>query len=64
TLTTMAVPEEPKLRALLAIPGTHAVAAVVPLGKPARQLSKLRRQRVDEFSTRERFDGGPFHPET
>jgi hypothetical protein len=28
TLTTMAVPEEPKLRALLAIPGTHAVAAV------------------------------------
>ncbi|MDT7718558.1 MAG: hypothetical protein QOH09_4550, partial [Pseudonocardiales bacterium] len=50
--------------ALLAIPGTHAVAAVVPLGKPARQLSKLRRQRVEEFSTCERFDAGPFHPET
>jgi nitroreductase len=64
TLTTMAVPEEPKLRTLLAIPDTHAVAAIVPLGKPARQLSKLRRQRVEEFSTRERFDGGPFHPDT
>jgi nitroreductase len=63
TPTTMAVPEEPKLRALLAIPGTHAVAAVVPLGKPVRQLSKLRRQRAEEFSTRERFDGRPFHPE-
>jgi nitroreductase len=63
TPTTMAVPEEPKLRALLAIPGTHAVAAVVPLGKPVRQLSKLRRQRAEEFSTRERFDGRPFQPE-
>src|SRR6202453_216206 len=48
TLTAMAVPEEPKLRTLLAIPDTHAVAAIVPLGKPARQLSKLRRQRVEE----------------
>src|SRR6195952_2706360 len=64
TLTTMAIPEEKRIRALLAIPGTHAVAAVVPLGKPARQLSKLRRQRVEQFSTCERFDGGPFHPET
>jgi nitroreductase len=63
TLTTMAVPEEPRLRTLLAIPDTHAVAAVVPLGKPARQLSKLRRQRVEEFTTRERFDGPPFQPE-
>ena len=59
-LTTMAVPEEPRLRTLLAIPDTHAVAAVVPLGKPVRQLSKLRRQGVETFTTRERFDGRPF----
>ena len=34
TLTTMAVPEEMQIRDLLGIPDTHAVAALVPLGKP------------------------------
>lgn len=60
TLTTMAVPEEPQIRDLLGIPDTHAVAALLPLGKPARQLTKLRRRPVEEFSTRDRFDGPPF----
>jgi nitroreductase len=60
TLTTMAVPEETQIRELLGIPGTHAVAALIPLGKPVRQLSKLRRSAVDEFTTRDRFDGAPF----
>jgi nitroreductase len=60
TLTTMAVPEEPRVRELLGIPDTHAVAAVVPIGKPVRQLSKLRRRSVEEFTTRDRFDGTPF----
>ncbi len=60
TLTTMAVPEETQIRDLLGIPDTHAVAAIVPLGKPVRQLSKLRRSPVDEFTSRDRFDGAPF----
>jgi nitroreductase len=60
TLTTMAVPEETQIRDLLGIPDTHAVAALVPLGKPVRQLSKLRRSPVDEFTSRDRFDGAPF----
>ena len=60
TLTTMAVPEETQIRDLLGVPDTHAVAALVPLGKPVRQLSKLRRSPVDEFTTRDRFDGAPF----
>jgi nitroreductase len=60
TLTTMAVPEEVQIRDLLAIPDTHAVAALVPLGKPTRQLSKLRRGPVEEFVTRDRFDGPLF----
>jgi nitroreductase len=60
TLTTMAVPEEAQLRELLGIPERHAVAAVVPLGKPVRQLTKLRRQPVEEFTTRDRFDGAAF----
>ena len=63
TLTTMAVPEEVQIRDLLGIPDTHAVAALVPLGKPTRQLSKLRRRPVEEFTTRDRFDGEPFQPQ-
>jgi nitroreductase len=60
TLTTMAVPEEVQIRDLLGIPDTHAVAALVPLGKPTRQLSKLRRGTVEQFATRDRFDGAPL----
>ena len=60
TLTTMAIPREEQIRGLLGIPDTHAVTAVVPLGKPARQLTKLRRRPVAEFVTRERFDGPAF----
>jgi nitroreductase len=60
TLTTMAVPEEVQIRDLLGIPDTHPVAALVPLGKPTRQVSKLRRRPVEEFTTRDRFDAPPF----
>jgi nitroreductase len=62
TLTTMAVPEEGQIRELLGIPDTHAVAALVPLGKPTRQLTKLRRQSVEEFATLDHFDGAPLRP--
>jgi nitroreductase len=60
TLTTMAVPQEEQIRDLLGIPDTHAVAALLPLGKPRKQLSKLRRRPVEEFTTRDRFDGAPL----
>lgn len=60
TFTTMAVAEEPAVKELLGIPDNYAVAAVVPLGKPVRQPHRLRRQPVEEFVTRERFDGEPF----
>jgi nitroreductase len=60
TITTMAIAAEGDVRGLLGIPDRHAVAAVVPLGKPVRQLSKLRRRPVAEFVTRDRFDGPPF----
>jgi nitroreductase len=60
TLTTIAVPEEAQIRDLLRIPDTHAVAALLPLGKPTRQLTKLRRRPVEEFTIRGRFDEPPF----
>ncbi len=60
TITTLAVAEEPKVKALLDIPPDFAVCAVVPLGRPIKQLTKLRRRPVEEIATRERFDGAAF----
>ncbi|OBG77009.1 nitroreductase family protein [Mycobacterium sp. E3305] len=60
TITTMAVAAEEGVRELLGIPDRHAVVAVVPLGKPIRQLRKLRRRAVAELVTRDRFDGPAF----
>ena len=60
TITTLAVAEEPKVQALLNIPPDHAVAAVVPLGRPVKQLTKLRRRSVEDIATCETFDGEPF----
>src|SRR3954447_22349870 len=60
TITTMAIAEEPALKQLLGIPEPVAVAAVVPLGKPVKQLTKLRRRKVSEFVVRERWEGEAF----
>jgi nitroreductase len=60
TITTMAVAEEPAVKELLSIPDRFALAAVVPLGKPARQVTRLRRKPVEEFVTRDTFDGVPL----
>jgi nitroreductase len=60
TITTMAAAEEPAVRGLLGIPDAYAVAAVLPIGRPVKQLTKLRRNDVEEFVTRETFDGQPF----
>jgi nitroreductase len=60
-LTTSAVAEEPRVKELLGIPVDYAIAALLPLGKPVRQLTKLTRRPVAEIASRERFDGEPFH---
>ena len=60
TITTMAVAEEPRMRQLLGIPDTYAVACVVPLGKPAHQLRKLSRLEVAELTRLEHWQGGPL----
>lgn len=59
-ITTMAVASEAELLALLGAPETHAVAAVVPLGRPVKQLTKLRREPVEEFVTQETYAGEPL----
>jgi nitroreductase len=60
TITTMAVAEEPRVRELFGIPDEYAVACVVPLGKPERQLTKLSRASVEDLTRREKWEGGPL----
>ena len=63
-LTTAAVSEEPRVKALLGIPDDYAIAALLPLGKPVKQVKKLRRKPVAEIATKERFDGEPLNSGT
>lgn len=60
TITTMAIAEEPALKRLLGIPEPFAVAAVVPLGKPVRQVKRLSRVSVAELTHLEHWNGGPL----
>jgi nitroreductase len=60
TITTLAVAQEPQIQALLGLPSHVAVAAVMPLGRPAQSLTKLKRKPVPEFAMRERWGGSPF----
>jgi nitroreductase len=64
TITTLAVAEEPRIQALLGIPPHVAVAAVMPLGRPVKTLSKLKRKAVAEFAMLERWGGAPLAPKT
>ena len=57
TITTLAVAQEPAIKDLLGLP---ALCAVMPIGRPVRQLTRLRRTPVSEFAVRERWGGAPF----
>ena len=59
-LTTFACRAEAEMRTLLALPDSHAIAAVIPLGFPVHQPTKLKRKAVEEFVTIDRFDGTHF----
>jgi len=60
TITTMAIAEEPGVRRLFGIPDEYAVACVVPLGKPVRQLTRLSRVSVADLTRCETWEGEPF----
>lgn len=60
TITTTAVAEEPGVKELLGIPDPYAVACVVPMGKPVKQLTRLTRVAVADLARREHWNGGPF----
>lgn len=61
-MTTMATWSETEVRKLLAVPEEFAVAAVVALGRPLKQVTRLRRLPVEQFATVDRFDGPPLRP--
>jgi hypothetical protein len=48
------------VRALLGIPDNYVLASLLPLGRPVKVLTRLRREPVEAFTTGERFDGAPF----
>jgi nitroreductase len=59
-ITTMCIREEPAMKALLHVPDRFALAAVIALGYPVRQPSRLRRAPVDAFTTTDSFTGPPL----
>ncbi len=60
TITTLAVAQERRLQDLLGIPRHVAVCAIMPLGRPATRLTKLKRKTVAEFTMLERWGGRPL----
>ena len=59
-LTTFLVAQEPQAKALFGIPDSHALAAMLPIGKPVRQLTRLTRKPVGAFATVDGFEGAAF----
>lgn len=60
TITTLAAAREAEIQALLNAPSHFAVAAVVPLGRPVKQLTKLKRNSVEQIASVGAFDGPAF----
>jgi nitroreductase len=59
-MTTAICRQEEAVRELLGIPDPWAVASLIALGKPAKEITRLRRAAVEEFAVVDRFDGRPF----
>ena len=60
TMTTFVGANEDELKSMLNVPEEYAFAAMLPIGKPVKQLTKLSRKPVEEFARQERFDGEPL----
>ena len=60
TLTTFIGGQEGALKELIGVPRQYAFAAMIPLGKPIKQLTRLRRHPVGMFAVKESFDGDEF----
>ena len=61
-MTTAICREEEAVRELLGIPDPWAVASLVALGHPVKQVTRLSRRPVEEIAVIDRFDGEAFRP--
>jgi len=61
-ITTIAIREEERVKALLSAPDPLALAAVIALGYPVRRPRRLRRQPVASFASVDSIDGPVFGP--
>jgi nitroreductase len=59
-ITTIAIREEPQVKAVLGAADPLALAAVIALGYPVRRPRRLRRETVDSFATVDSIDGPVF----
>lgn len=59
-MTTFLVRAEAEARDLLGLPDGYALASMALLGHPVKQVTRLRRDPVEAFTTIDRFDGPPF----
>jgi nitroreductase len=60
TPTTFIGAKEQELQDLLGVPRHFAFAAMIPVGKPVKQLTKLKRKPVAEFAMLEKWGGRPL----
>ena len=61
TLTTFVGAKEQEVLDLFGVPEHYAFAAMLPIGRPVKQLTRLRRKPVESFTTLEQFDGEPLN---
>jgi len=59
-LTTFLAHQEPKAKTILQLPDHFAVASMIGIGRPKKQLTKLRRKPVEEFARIDCWDGAVF----
>jgi len=59
-MTTMVANREHEVQRLVGLPDESAVAGLIALGYPAHQPHRLKRRRVEEFTTVDRYDGHAF----
>ncbi|MGF7235369.1 MAG: nitroreductase family protein [Frankia sp.] len=64
TMTTFIARQHAEAAALLGIPPDHAIAAMVALGRPAKQVTRLRRDPVEQFTHIDTWAGPALRPTT
>ena len=58
TMTTWGVAEEEEVKTVLEIPAHWAVATIMPLGKPTKQLTRLKRKPVEDILYTDSWNSG------